>query len=167
MQFLLFSKVTRGAFVFLTVHCHLILRKMRSVFALAAAAVTLVHAGSLTAQEKLYNVLQQPGRARHAVGGSVMLGIAQQMRISDAATAAVQTGYFSQQLNHFNPLSNTTYQQRYYTNNQFWNGSVHAPVFLYVGGEGSLSIFSACCSASALQFSSCSFCSVYRRWCNL
>ena len=72
-----------------------------------------------------------------------MLSIAQQMRISDDAASAVQTFYFDQELDHFDPTSNATYQQRYFINTQFWNNTEDAPVFLYVGGEGASRRFSA------------------------
>ncbi len=103
---------------------------------LAAASLACAEDNLQSAQHTLASILQQPAHLRHGLTGSAMLGVAQQMRISNQAAAAVQTFYFDQQLDHFDPTSNTTYQQRYYINSQFWNGTASAPVFLYVGGEG-------------------------------
>ncbi|XP_053577611.1 thymus-specific serine protease [Bombina bombina] len=55
-------------------------------------------------------------------------------------TAAVE-GYITQPLDHFNRLSNATYKQRYWINEAFWQRP-NGPVFLYIGGESSLSEFS-------------------------
>lgn len=53
----------------------------------------------------------------------------------------VETYYLEQPLDHFNGLSKVlgkTYQQRYYVNKEFWSGP-DSPVFLFIGGEGTLS----------------------------
>jgi thymus-specific serine protease len=45
--------------------------------------------------------------------------------------------YFTQKLDHFDRLSTTNFQQRYFVNETFWSGSESkAPVFMCVGGEG-------------------------------
>ncbi|CAH2314237.1 thymus-specific serine protease [Pelobates cultripes] len=50
-------------------------------------------------------------------------------------------GYLTQPLDHFNRRNNATYRQRYWINEAFWQRP-GGPVFLYIGGEGSLSEFS-------------------------
>ncbi|KAM4640595.1 thymus-specific serine protease [Discoglossus pictus] len=50
-------------------------------------------------------------------------------------------GYLTQPLDHFNRRNNGTYRQRYWINEEFWQRP-DGPVFLYIGGEGSLSDFS-------------------------
>lgn len=56
--------------------------------------------------------------------------------------------WFTQQVDHFatnsnddsngnTTVANTTYQQRYYEVNTFWN-KPNGPVILYIGGEGAL-----------------------------
>nr|XP_022921264.1 putative serine protease K12H4.7 [Onthophagus taurus] len=47
--------------------------------------------------------------------------------------------WFLQNLDHFNPGNNQKWKQRYFVNNQFYNGSVNAPIFLMIGGEGEAS----------------------------
>ncbi|NP_001089218.1 uncharacterized protein LOC734265 precursor [Xenopus laevis] len=49
--------------------------------------------------------------------------------------------FIVQPLDHFNRRNNGTYNQRYWINEQYWNYP-DGPVFLYIGGEGSLSEFS-------------------------
>ena len=44
--------------------------------------------------------------------------------------------FFEQLQDHFDGTNNKTWQQAYYVNDTFWNGNMHAPVFLCVGGEG-------------------------------
>lgn len=41
---------------------------------------------------------------------------------------------FFQDLDHFHPTDNATWQQRYFVNGSFFTGS--GPVFLMIGGEG-------------------------------
>jgi pimeloyl-ACP methyl ester carboxylesterase len=43
--------------------------------------------------------------------------------------------WFTQNLDHFNPMEIRTFQQRYYTNDIYWNKGT-GPVFLYINGEG-------------------------------
>ncbi|KAL4234124.1 Thymus-specific serine protease [Mactra antiquata] len=53
----------------------------------------------------------------------------------------VETFYLEQPLDHFNAMSKEfgkTYKQRYYVNAEYWF-SPTSPVFLYIGGEGTLS----------------------------
>jgi len=142
---------------------------MRSVACalMAAAALGCASASNqqLGAEARLASILQKPAHLRHGLTGSAMLGIAQQMRISDDAASAVQTFYFDQELDHFDPTSNGTYQQRYFVNTQFWNNTADAPVFLYVGGEGMLTFKPFCASALHLFQCSCPVapCDCWRR----
>ncbi|XP_067875185.1 thymus-specific serine protease [Heterodontus francisci] len=48
---------------------------------------------------------------------------------------------FPQPLDHFNRKNNGTFKQRYWVNTKLWEQR-QGPVFLYIGGEGSLSSFS-------------------------
>ncbi|MEE6522054.1 hypothetical protein FKM82_020459, partial [Ascaphus truei] len=50
-------------------------------------------------------------------------------------------GYITQPLDHFNRRNNATYRQRYWVNEKFWQYH-EGPVFLYIGGESSVSQFS-------------------------
>lgn len=43
--------------------------------------------------------------------------------------------YFTQKLDHFDAVNTSTWQQRYFTNDSFWNKGV-GPIFLMIGGEG-------------------------------
>eukprot|EP00026_Physarum_polycephalum_P006678 Phypoly_transcript_06729.p1 GENE.Phypoly_transcript_06729~~Phypoly_transcript_06729.p1 ORF type:complete len:404 (+),score=34.79 Phypoly_transcript_06729:63-1274(+) len=45
----------------------------------------------------------------------------------------IPTFWFTQELDHFNTQDNTTFQQRYYVYDGFWNGT--GPVFFYLGAE--------------------------------
>jgi len=45
--------------------------------------------------------------------------------------------FWSAKIDHFDPSSSATFEQRYYVDNQYWDGK--GPVFLYIGGEGTLS----------------------------
>ncbi|XP_052819166.1 thymus-specific serine protease-like [Mya arenaria] len=65
---------------------------------------------------------------------------------ADAVIAArhrsspVKTFFIEQPLDHFNAISKglgKTYKQRYYVNAEFWFGN-KSPVFLFIGGEGTL-----------------------------
>ncbi|XP_078517213.1 thymus-specific serine protease-like [Lissotriton helveticus] len=49
-------------------------------------------------------------------------------------------GYIRQPLDHFNRRNNATYNQRYWINEEYWQRK-DGPVFLYIGGESSLSEF--------------------------
>ncbi|XP_069500482.1 thymus-specific serine protease [Ambystoma mexicanum] len=49
-------------------------------------------------------------------------------------------GYIKQPLDHFNRRNNATYNQRYWINEEYWQRP-HGPVFLFIGGESSLSHF--------------------------
>ncbi|XP_030044867.1 thymus-specific serine protease, partial [Microcaecilia unicolor] len=49
--------------------------------------------------------------------------------------------YIRQPLDHFNRQNNATYNQRYWVNEEHWKHP-QGPVFLYIGGESSLSEFS-------------------------
>nr|BAN20353.1 prolylcarboxypeptidase, putative [Riptortus pedestris] len=47
--------------------------------------------------------------------------------------------WFNQKLDHYKPTDLRTWQQRYYVNDTFFNGSPNSPVFLMIGGEGEAS----------------------------
>lgn len=47
--------------------------------------------------------------------------------------------WFTQKLDHFDPLNNKTWQQRYQMNETFFGRKYYSPVFLMVGGEGEIS----------------------------
>src|SRR4051794_31968680 len=42
--------------------------------------------------------------------------------------------WYTQQLDHFNPADNQTWQQRYFVNDQYWKQD--GPVFIFIAGEG-------------------------------
>ena len=42
--------------------------------------------------------------------------------------------WYTQQLDHFNPADNRTWQQRYFVNDQYWKKD--GPVFIFIAGEG-------------------------------
>ncbi|XP_070620828.1 thymus-specific serine protease isoform X2 [Erythrolamprus reginae] len=52
-----------------------------------------------------------------------------------------QEGLISQPLDHFNRQERRVFNQRYWINEQFWQHPI-GPVFLYIGGESSLSMYS-------------------------
>ncbi|XP_071824536.1 thymus-specific serine protease-like [Apostichopus japonicus] len=56
----------------------------------------------------------------------------------DDPPANVTTSYIEQPLDHFDPLVDKTYQQRYHVIDAYWHGADRGPVFLYIGGEGPL-----------------------------
>nr|ACO15310.1 serine protease K12H4.7 precursor [Caligus clemensi] len=47
--------------------------------------------------------------------------------------------YYNQTLDHFNEENKKTWNQRYFVNTEFFNGTETAPVFLLIGGEGTAS----------------------------
>ncbi|RZC42670.1 serine protease K12H4.7 [Asbolus verrucosus] len=47
--------------------------------------------------------------------------------------------WFTQTLDHFNPTDETTWQQRYFSNDEFFDATTGGPVFLMIGGEGEAS----------------------------
>lgn len=47
--------------------------------------------------------------------------------------------WFNQKLDHYKPTDVRTWQQRYFVNDTYWNGSSNSPVFLMIGGEGEAS----------------------------
>ncbi|XWS28653.1 hypothetical protein CRYUN_Cryun25bG0089400 [Craigia yunnanensis] len=60
---------------------------------------------------------------------------------SAAVSKDLKTFYYPQTLDHFNyrPESYTTFQQRYVINFKYWGGAnASAPIFAYLGAEGSL-----------------------------
>lgn len=52
--------------------------------------------------------------------------------------ADVKTSYIEQPLDHFDPMVEKTYMQRYHVVDSYWNDTSRGPVFLYIGGEGPL-----------------------------
>ncbi|XP_065643422.1 putative serine protease K12H4.7 isoform X2 [Hydra vulgaris] len=48
----------------------------------------------------------------------------------------IEPQWFTQKLNHFDEADDSTWKQRYYVNDEYFDGG---PVFLMIGGEGSLS----------------------------
>ncbi|KAL3276152.1 hypothetical protein HHI36_020871 [Cryptolaemus montrouzieri] len=49
----------------------------------------------------------------------------------------VKTNWFPQLLDHFNPRNNTTWMQRYYVNDEYYEAG--GPIFIMIGGEGEAS----------------------------
>ncbi|XP_077302469.1 putative serine protease K12H4.7 [Arctopsyche grandis] len=47
--------------------------------------------------------------------------------------------WFTQNLDHFNPTETRTWNQRYFTNDQYFKANNTGPVFLMIGGEGEAS----------------------------
>jgi len=58
----------------------------------------------------------------------------QQQQQHSASKAALYEYYVTQRLDHFDGANPATFQQRFFVNSSFWDGS--GPVFLCVGGEG-------------------------------
>lgn len=44
-------------------------------------------------------------------------------------------GLFDQKLDHFDDKVTTTFKERYWTNDQYWDEENGAPIFLYLCGE--------------------------------
>uniref|UniRef100_A0A7S3GBX6 Uncharacterized protein n=2 Tax=Palpitomonas bilix TaxID=652834 RepID=A0A7S3GBX6_9EUKA len=57
--------------------------------------------------------------------------------VSAPPAKGIQELYFEQVLDHFNGQNNATWKQRYFVNDQFWDGK--GPVLLMIGGEGPIS----------------------------
>ena len=57
------------------------------------------------------------------------------LRTRPPTSGNVQTLTITQPLDHFDRLNNATYEQTYWVNEQYWNGTSDSPVFLYLGGE--------------------------------
>lgn len=54
----------------------------------------------------------------------------------DPAIAVPPDQYYNQTLDHFDPLNNGFWRQRYWVNASMWKGADYgAPVFFYVEGE--------------------------------
>uniref|UniRef100_A0A673AZG9 Thymus-specific serine protease n=1 Tax=Sphaeramia orbicularis TaxID=375764 RepID=A0A673AZG9_9TELE len=51
-----------------------------------------------------------------------------------------QEGKIHQQLDHFNRQDGNTFPQRFFVNEAYWQRP-DGPVFLYIGGEGPISVF--------------------------
>ncbi|CAH1366832.1 hypothetical protein MTP99_008111 [Tenebrio molitor] len=71
------------------------------------------------------------------VGGNVGIPKPDKRRQS---VKEVNEEWFTQQLDHFNPTDETTWQQRYYSNDEYFNAEKGGPVFLMIGGEGEASV---------------------------
>ncbi|KAH3770490.1 hypothetical protein DPMN_171777, partial [Dreissena polymorpha] len=66
--------------------------------------------------------------------------IAERYRKNGYRSSPTQTFFLEQPLDHFNAMFKElgkTYKQRYYVNAEFWFGQ-ESPVFLFIGGEGTL-----------------------------
>ncbi|XP_063919924.1 putative serine protease K12H4.7 [Zophobas morio] len=48
--------------------------------------------------------------------------------------------WFTQSLDHFNPTDERTWQQRYFSNDQYFDSTAGGPVFIMIGGEGEASV---------------------------
>ena len=108
-----------------------------------AVAVTLlalagVAAALPDASERIQSVIRSPGAAsRHLHGGSHIVQLLNELDTPQERLNGVSTMWYTQKLDHFNHADTSTYQQRYYVNDAFWNGE--GPVFVYIGGEGKFS----------------------------
>ncbi|XP_045193377.2 thymus-specific serine protease-like [Mercenaria mercenaria] len=88
--------------------------------------------------QRFWKYRQQVEEARRK---KVDLQLAQLYKQKGYTQSPVQTYYLEQPLDHFNAISKElgkTYKQRYYVNAEYWF-SPKSPVFLYIGGEGTLS----------------------------
>ncbi|XP_018571375.1 putative serine protease K12H4.7 [Anoplophora glabripennis] len=54
--------------------------------------------------------------------------------------AEVNTRYFTQRLDHFDPSNTNVWSQRYYVNAEFFNATENEVIFLMIGGEGEASV---------------------------
>ncbi|XP_044268918.1 putative serine protease K12H4.7 [Tribolium madens] len=72
------------------------------------------------------------------VGGNI--GEPKSDNCKESNVKEVQEEWFTQNLDHFNPTDETTWKQRYYSNDQFFDSKNGGPVFLMIGGEGEASI---------------------------
>jgi hypothetical protein len=57
-----------------------------------------------------------------------------QQQLQDQETTTPPTQWFTQRLNHFDGADTRTFEQRYFTNSTFFDGT--GPVFVCCGGEG-------------------------------
>ena len=101
-----------------------------TLLALAGVAAALP-----SAHERIQEVIRSPGAAsRHLQGGSHMVQLLNEADTPADRLNGVSTMWHSQKLDHFNHADTSTYRQRFYVNDAFWNGE--GPVFVYIGGEG-------------------------------
>jgi len=54
----------------------------------------------------------------------------------EKSEAAPQPQWFTQMVDHFDPLNNATFQQQFYVNDTYWTPG--GPIFILLGGEGPL-----------------------------
>lgn len=80
----------------------------------------------LSAIGYLHSLSELPERARN---GKAFAKIGQELHTSQAST-------WNAQIDNFNSDDKSTYEQRYYVNDEYWTGS--GPVFFSIGGEGTL-----------------------------
>lgn len=73
-----------------------------------------------------------PARARGGLAFKKS-GLAQTLTASNATTPL----FWDSKCDHFNDADSCTFKQKYYVNEQYWDGK--GPVFLEIGGEGDLS----------------------------
>uniref|UniRef100_A0A1B6MI79 Lysosomal Pro-X carboxypeptidase n=1 Tax=Graphocephala atropunctata TaxID=36148 RepID=A0A1B6MI79_9HEMI len=52
-----------------------------------------------------------------------------------------KTEYFTTKVDHFNFLSDATFQLRYLINDSYWSPDKNAPIFFYTGNEGDITLF--------------------------
>ena len=67
--------------------------------------------------------------------GRLQHGMLPPPRVEQAITVGEEQ-WFPQRLDHFDPLNNMTWQQRYFVNESYWSDKAKGPVFLMLGGEG-------------------------------
>jgi thymus-specific serine protease len=105
---------------------------MAPTFSRAASAAFLLLASSAPAADAIYTPVLARFREAHLERTR-----ADRSRLARGA-APPPDQYFGQQLDHFDFLnsvsSSSTWQQRFWHNTQYWNGS--GPIFFYVEGEG-------------------------------
>ena len=69
--------------------------------------------------------------------GRLQHGMLTPPRVEQGAITVGEEQWFPQRLNHFDPLNNMTWQQRYFVNESYWTDkATKGPVFLMLGGEG-------------------------------
>lgn len=57
-------------------------------------------------------------------------------KVEESVQADTVDKFFEQRVDHFDRQINSTFLQRYFVNETYWNGDENAPIFLCVGGEG-------------------------------
>ena len=70
------------------------------------------------------------------VAGKTYLGEQQEKALTEELGYGDEQ-WFEQKLDHFNPQNKETWKQRYFDNSKYWDPET-GPLFLYIGGEGTL-----------------------------